>query len=33
VSGGIFLLNGDELVEMRERRYDSEDVLQTLLAK
>lgn len=33
VSGGIFLLNGEQLVEMRERAYDSEDLLQALLAK
>ena len=34
VSGGIFLLRGeDDLVPMTEARYDSEDVLQELLAK
>jgi hypothetical protein len=33
MSGGIFLLDGEELVEMREQPYDSEDLLQTLLAK
>jgi hypothetical protein len=33
VSDGIFLLRGDELVEMRQRPYDSEDVLQTLLER
>lgn len=33
MSGAIFLLNGDDLVEMREQPYDSEDVLQTLLEK
>jgi hypothetical protein len=33
VSGGIFLLSGDELLEMREQAYDSEDLLQTLLAR
>jgi hypothetical protein len=33
MSDGIFLLRGDELVEMRQQPYDSEDVLQTLLAK
>lgn len=33
VSGGIFLLSGEQLVEMRERAYDSEDLLQELLAK
>jgi len=34
VSGGIYLLRGDDdLVEMNEAPYDSEDVLQTLLAK
>jgi hypothetical protein len=32
VSGGIFLLDGEQLVEMREQAYDSEDLLQTLLA-
>lgn len=32
-SGGIFLIRDDgRLVEMREREYDSEDVLQHLLA-
>lgn len=33
--GGIFLINDDknELVEMTEQSYDSEDLLQTLLAK
>jgi hypothetical protein len=30
--GGIFLLSGEQLVEMRERAYDSEDLLQKLLA-
>jgi hypothetical protein len=29
----IFLLRGEELVEMREQAYDSEDLLQTWLAK
>lgn len=33
VSGGIFLLNGEKLVEMREQAYDSEDLLQRWLAK
>jgi hypothetical protein len=34
MGGGIFLIQGDEqLVEMTEKRYDSEDLLQTLLAK
>jgi hypothetical protein len=33
MSGGIFLLRGDELVEMVEQAYDTEDVLQTLIAK
>lgn len=34
VSGGIFLLRGgDDLVPMTEAPYDSEDVLQELLAK
>jgi hypothetical protein len=33
MSDGIFLLQGDELVEMRQQPYDSESVLQTLLAK
>jgi hypothetical protein len=33
VSGSIFLRRGSELVEMVERRYDSEDVLQELLAR
>jgi hypothetical protein len=32
VSGGIYLLNGETLVEMRERPYDSEDILQRWLA-
>jgi hypothetical protein len=31
MSDGIFLLQGDDLVEMRQQPYDSEDVLQTLL--
>lgn len=30
---GIFVLSGEELVAMYERPYDSEDLLQTLLAK
>jgi hypothetical protein len=33
MSDGIFLLQGDELVEMRQQPYDSENVLQTLLEK
>ena len=33
MSGGIFLLSGEQLVEMREHAYDSEDLLQALLAK
>jgi hypothetical protein len=33
VSGGIFLLSGENLVEMREQAYDSEDLLQAWLAK
>jgi len=34
MSGGIFLIkNDDELVEMKEQKYDSEDLLQELLAK
>jgi hypothetical protein len=33
MSNGIFLLRGDELVEMRQQPYDSEGVLQTLLEK
>jgi hypothetical protein len=33
VSGGIFVLNGEDLVAMHERPYDSEDLLQTLVAK
>lgn len=33
MSGGIFLLSGEKLVEMREQAYDSEELLQTLLAK
>jgi hypothetical protein len=30
---GIFLLRGDELIEMRESPYEAENVLQTLIAK
>jgi hypothetical protein len=33
MAGGIFLLSGEELVAMHEQPYDSEDLLQTLLAK
>lgn len=33
MSGGIYLIrNNDELIEMREHPYDSEDLLQTLVA-
>ncbi len=31
--GGIFVLHGDDLVAMHEEPYDSEDLLQGLLAK
>jgi len=33
MSGGIFLLSGETLIEMREQAYDSEDLLQRWLAK
>lgn len=33
MTGGIFLLSGEKLVEMREQAYDSEDLLQGWLAK
>lgn len=33
MSEGIFVLNGEELVAMHEKPYDSEDLLQTLLAR
>src|SRR5262249_44659582 len=34
MSGGIYLLRGeDELLEMIEQRYDSEEILQALIAK
>ena len=34
MSGGIFLIReNDELIEMTEQPYDSEDLLQGLLAK
>jgi len=33
MAGGIFLLSGEDLVELREEPYDSEDLLQALLAK
>jgi hypothetical protein len=34
MNGGIFLIqSGGELVEMKEHPYDTEDVLQELLAK
>ena len=29
----MFLLNGEQLVEMREQAYDSEDLLQAWLAR
>jgi hypothetical protein len=29
----MFLLNGEQLVEMREQAYDSEDLLQAVLAR
>ncbi|MDD3135936.1 MAG: hypothetical protein PHF57_02505 [Methanoregula sp.] len=32
MSGVIFLIQGEKLVELREEKYDSEDLLQTLLA-
>jgi hypothetical protein len=32
VSGGIFVLDGAEVVAMHEQPYDSEDLLQALLA-
>src|SRR5258708_23516722 len=31
VTGAIFLLSGEELVEMREQAYNSDELLQTLL--
>jgi hypothetical protein len=33
MSGGIFLLSGEKLIELREQEYDSEDLLQAWLAK
>jgi hypothetical protein len=33
MSGSIFLIHGEDLVEMIERPYDSEDLLQALLAR
>jgi hypothetical protein len=33
MGGGIFLSSGEELVAMHEQPHDSEDLLQTLLAK
>lgn len=33
MSSGIFRLRGDQLVEMRQQPYHSEDVLQALLEK
>jgi hypothetical protein len=33
VGAGIFLLSGEELVEMPEQAYNSEDLLQALLAR
>ena len=34
MSGGIYLLRGeDELLEMTEQPYDSEEILQALIAK
>ena len=33
MAGSVFLIYGDDLVEMTERPYDSEDVLQTLVAR
>jgi hypothetical protein len=34
VSGGIYLPRGeDELLEMREQPYDSEDILQSLIER
>lgn len=33
MSGGIFLLSGEQLIELREQAYDSEDLLQAWLAK
>src|ERR1035437_1834754 len=33
MAGSVFLIQGDDLVEMTERAYDSEDVLQTLVAR
>ena len=33
MGAGIFLVSGEGLVAMHEQPYDSEDLLQTLLAK
>ena len=33
MSGGIFVREGDQLVELREQPYDSESVLQSFLAQ
>lgn len=33
MNGGIFLLSGERLVEMREQAYDFEELLQRLLVK
>jgi len=34
MKGGIFLIqNDDQLIEMKEQYYDSEDILQTLIEK
>src|SRR5437879_3932706 len=33
MGGGIYLIQGEQLVEMAEQPYDSEDLLQALLAK
>jgi hypothetical protein len=33
MNGGIFLLSGEKLIEMREQAYDSEDLLQAWLAR
>jgi hypothetical protein len=33
MTGSVFLIQGDDLVEMTERPYDSENVLQTLVAR
>ena len=33
MNSGVFVLNGEDLVAMHEQPYDSEDLLQMLLAK